>query len=159
MDGDTESDSAPSDGEASVEDTPASFDEEQAARVLCCLAGGSTGAGDAPVKRALAKPGVGREARNNVERVRLFQSSTRQALKPRSSFVRVATHNDVGRRVQVLWLPADFPRYKRSTRQDLRPYRGRVVEHKPVRGRKTHRVLYHDKSISWHSAAEITWLS
>ena len=69
-----------------------------------------------------------------------------------------STRNDVGRRVQVLWVRPGFPKYQRPTKTDLRAYRGRVVEHRPDRGAKTHRVLYTDKQLAWTALDAIKFL-
>jgi hypothetical protein len=60
--------------------------------------------------------------------------------------------------VQVLWIPFGFPKFKRAKRHDLRPFNGRVVQHEPGRGSRTHRVLYNDRTLAWHAAEQLKFL-
>ena len=107
-----------------------------------------------------------RETRNNLELVRVFERVTGAGLSPgvgkaaaqcRRACKRHTARKDLdnGRRVQVLWVPFGFPKFKRAKKHDLRPFTGRVVQHEPGRGSKTHRVLYTDKPLAWHAAEQL----
>jgi hypothetical protein len=162
MEDDTESDSDSMPGQT--------LEEEHAAEALCLLA--SSGSKERGLK-LLAREDCNtrREARNNLERVRLFELRTRLAPPKRrrrglgdsrgsrgSGGSRSSRDSDVGRRVQVLWIPHGFPKFKRALESDLRAYNGRVVQHEPGRGAKTHRVLYTDKTVSWHATDQLKFL-
>jgi len=155
MQGDTESDSE------SEYTCGAQSDLAVAVDALCMLSSGPPRVDccAAPAKPAQVSE---RERRKNLELVRVFEKGKAPGLLRRrggeSADSRKGAGSDIGRRVQVLWIPFDFPKYKRATAQDLRPFRGRVVEHQPGRGIKTHRVLYHDKTIVWHAADQLKFL-
>ena len=122
----------------------------EAAEALCLLAESGSVSG-----------GMEREERKNLEAVRLYLKKTLKPVRGASKRKRAPTvvGSDIGRRVEVLWIPYGFPRYKRVERADLRPYKGYVVRHDASRGRKTHRILYDDRTISWHAPDEIKFLS
>ena len=93
----------------------------------------------APVKPAQVTE---RETRKNLELVRVFQKRVlSQGLRRRCEGKRADKRaderggegSDLGRRVQVLWIPFDFPKYKCAKPQDLRPFNCRLVEHEPGR--------------------------
>ena len=121
---------------------------------------------DAQLLKAGA-PLPGRETRNNLELVRVFERVTgaglsvgKAAAQRRRARKRYTTRKDLdqGRRVQVLWVPFDFPKNKRVKQHHLRPFRGRVVQHEPGRGSRTHRVLYNDKTLKWHAVDQLKFL-
>jgi len=155
MEEDTESDSE------SESTCGAQSDLAQAVDALCMLSSGPPRVDScaAPAKPAQVSE---RERRKNLELVRAFEKSTAQGVLRRRggerADARQGADSDIGRRVQVLWIPFDFPKYKRATEQDLRPFKGRVVEHEPGRGIKTHRVLYHDKTLVWHAVDQLKFL-
>ena len=133
----------------------------QAAEVLRTLAK------EAPLPASATLPE--RETRNNLELVRVFERVTGAGLRPGVGKAAVQRHRarkryttrkdlDTGRRVQVLWIPFDFPKFKRAKQHDLRPFIGRVVQHEPGRGAKTHRVLYNDKTLAWHAVDQLKFL-
>jgi len=144
MHGDTESDSE-SKGDTEL---------EQAAYALCMLAKGLQRRIASPKKPRRAEPPSTRETRKNRELVRVFQSR----VQPVRGGTDSAAGSDVGRLVEVLWIPIDFPRYKRAKLCDLRPFKGRVDKHQPHRSGKTHRVFYEDKSIVWHSVDQLVFM-
>jgi hypothetical protein len=99
--------------------------------------------------------------------VRVFERVTgaglsvgKAAAQRRRARKRYTTRKDLdqGRRVQVLWIPFDFPKNKRVKQHHLRPFRGRVVQHEPGRGSGTHRVLYNDKTLAWHAVDQLKFL-
>ena len=167
MEGDTESDSE------SEYTGGAHSDLAQAVDALCML---SAGLPRVDSCAALAKPVQvsERERRKNLELVRVFEKRVSQGLLRRCEGKRADKRadkrahqrvherkgegGDIGRRVQVLWIPFDFPKYKRAKSQDLRPFTGRVVQHEPGRGVKTHRVLYNDKTLAWHAVDQLKFL-
>ena len=133
----------------------------QAAEVLSTLANGAPLGARAPPPE--------RETRNNLELVRVFERVAGAGLRPgvgktaaqrRRARKRYTTRKDLdtGRRVQVLWIPFDFPKNKRVKQHHLRPFRGRVVQHEPGRGSRTHRVLYNDKTLKWHAVDQLKFL-
>jgi len=150
MEEDTESDSE------SESTCGAQSDLAQAVDALCMLSSGPPRVDScaAPAKPAQVSE---RERRKNLELVRVFEDSLRRRGGKRAG-ARQGADSDIGRRVQVLWIPFDFPKYKRATARDLRPFKGRVVEHQPGRGLKTHRVLYHDKTLVWHAVDQLKFL-
>ncbi len=66
---------------------------------------------------------------------------------------------DVGRKVEVLWLPHDFPPHQRHKPQDLQAYRGYVVRCDMHRGAKTHLIKYDDKTTHWTAVEAIKFLN
>ena len=163
MEGDTESDSE------SDYTCGAHSDLAQAVDALCMLSAGLPRV-DSCAARVEPAQVSERERRKNLELVRVFQKRVSQGLLRRCEGKRADKRaheraderkgegSDIGRRVQVLWIPFDFPKYKRAKPQDLRPFNGRVVEHEPGRGVKTHRVLYTDKTLAWHAVDQLKFL-
>jgi hypothetical protein len=109
----------------------------------------------------------GRETRNNLELVCVFERVTgaglsvgKAAAQRRSARKCYTTRKDLdqGRQVQVLWIPFDFPKNKCVKQHHLHPFRGRVVQHEPGRGSRTHRVLYSDKKLKWHAVDQLKFL-